>query len=149
MSIETTTFENHKPIFSSVILLCDTFVFLAVLSLPCAPARARRANTRLRRAQEERIRDAITAAGLILLSILGGVFLHSVVRRHGRQTKEKKSASEVTAAVGFPIMGTCITAKSERGTSCKKTVVTLNLILTHLDCDWGPKMRIARSQFAI
>ena len=76
--------------YKLVILLCDTFVFLAVLELA------------VRSGARKKTEYAITAAGLILLSILGGVFLHSVVRvrRHGRQTKNKP-ASPVAAALGF------------------------------------------------
>ena len=76
--------------YKLVILLCDTFVFLAVLELA------------VRSGARKKTEYAITAAGLILLSILGGVFLHSVVRvrRHGRQTKNKP-ASQVAAALGF------------------------------------------------
>jgi len=76
--------------YKLVILLCDTFVFLAVLELA------------VRSGARKKTEYAITAAGLILLSILGGVFLHSVVqvRRHGRQTKNKPT-SQVAAALGF------------------------------------------------
>ena len=76
--------------YKLVILLCDTFVFLAVLELA------------VRSGARKKTEYAITDAGLILLSILGGVFLHSVVRvrRHGRQTKNKP-ASQVAAVLGF------------------------------------------------